>query len=309
MPKVSVIIPIYNSEKYLSEAILSILNQTFSDFELLLADDCSTDDTLKIAKSLAEKDQRITLLENEKNSGVSYTRNKLHQIAQGEFIAVMDADDVALPDRFKVQLDFLESNPDVVCVGSNHGLIDEHGHFLTTLELLEDDEAIQSAALEGHGSICHPCAMIRKSALDEIGGYDESLSSALDLDIWLKLGEIGKLANIQTRLLDYRLHSSSISGSKGGKQRLNARAACENAWQRRGIQGEFTAAEPWRPQNDKQSKLEFALKYGWWAYGSESFKGACFYAMKALRASPLASNAWKLLILSVAGRFGKSKTK
>jgi len=290
--------PMYNAQEFLEEAINSILNQSFTDFEFLIGDDCSTDTSLQLAENISRRDSRVKVIKNDRNSGVSFTRNQLYDISNGEYIAVMDADDVALPERLEQQVKFLNDNKDYVCVGSNHGLIDKHGYFLTVLKLPETDNEIQSLALKGHGSICHPCAMIRSEALSKVNGYNENLSSALDLDIWLKLGEVGKLYNLQSQLLNYRLHENSISGSKGIKQRQNAKIACESAWKRRGIDGRFEAAEPWRPQNNRKSKLYFSLKYGWWAYKSKSKAAAVHYAKSALKAWPLSKEAWSLLIRS-----------
>lgn len=296
-PLVSVLMPVYNAERYVAQAVESILSQTFENFEFVILDDGSKDASLKILKEYAAKDRRIHLISRE-NKGVIRTRNELLAQATGELIAVMDADDAALPDRFTLQVDFLNANPNVVCVGGAHELIDEKGRFLTQLLLPEHDNQIQKLALAGHGSICNPCAMIRRTALIEIGGYDETLACAEDLDVWLKLGEVGALANLKDIILKYRLLKSSISEKNGVLQRQAAREICERAWLRRGIEGNFEAQEPWRPTQDAASQYRFMLQYGWWAFNSGHLGTASLYGTKAIAALPFAAGGWKLLTSS-----------
>ncbi|WP_448560768.1 glycosyltransferase family 2 protein [Trichothermofontia sp.] len=290
--------PVYNAERYVAQAVTSILNQTFSDFEFLIIDDGSTDRSLDILKEWAVKDPRIQL-ESCPNQGVARTRNRLLQRARGEFIAVMDADDISLPDRFALQVSFLQQHPEVVCVGGCHDLIDKSGRFLTSFKLPQTDAEIQIAALAGHGSICHPCAMIRRAALIEIGGYDERYQSAHDLDIWLKLGELGQLANLEASILKYRIHTNSVSAKSPIEQRLEAKLACEQAWKRRGITGHFEATEPWRPGPDRASQHHFMLKYGWWAFNSRQRQTAIIYGLKAIQKLPWAIAGWKLLLVAL----------
>ncbi len=296
-PIVSVVMPVYNAEQYVAEAVKSILAQTFVDFEFIIIDDGSTDASLKIIETLAAKDERIRLTSRE-NKGVIRTRNDLLGKAKGEFIAVMDADDVALPKRFALQVEFLKNEPDVVCVGGAHEVIDEKGRLLTRLELPLHNDEIQRLALAGHCSVCNPSAMIRRASVIEVGGYDETLLSAVeDLDLWLKLGEVGKLANLKDMVLKYRLHTNSISARQGMLQRRESQKACERAWQRRGIdEGRFEATEPWRPGPDRSSRHKFMLQYGWWAFQSGQRQTAAIYGTRAIAALPFAAEGWKLLV-------------
>jgi glycosyltransferase involved in cell wall biosynthesis len=290
--------PVYNCEKFLAKSVESILAQSFTDFELLIIDDGSTDNSVAVVKRYADCDSRIRWV-TQPNAGVSTTRNRLLAMATGEFIAVMDADDIAVPDRFALQVKFMRQHPNVVCVGGSHHLIDDDGRFLTTLYLPESDAEVQHLALAGHGSICHPCAMIRRWALLQVGGYDEVLKSAHDLDLWLKLGEVGQLANLKDVILSYRLHPLSLSGKNPYDQRKEAMIACERAWQRRGIEGKFEATEPWRPTADSGSRHQFMMQYGWWAFNSGERKTAAIYAYRAIATKPLALNGWKLLLLAI----------
>ena len=298
-PIVSILMPVYNTERYVAQAVESILCQTFKDFEFIILDDGSTDASLKILKEYAAKDKRIRL-KNRENKGVSRTRNELLKQATGEFIAVMDADDVALPERLALQVEFLNANPHVVCVGGAHELIDEKGRFLTRLLLPEHDEQIQKLALAGHGSICNSCATVRRTALIQIDGYDETLAAGTeDLDVWLKLGEVGALANLEHTVLKYRLLKSSISEKNGVLQRQEAREVCKRAWSRRKIEGHFEAEEPWRPTKEAASQYRFMLQYGWWAFNSGHRWTASLYGTKAITALPFAAGGWKLLTASI----------
>lgn len=293
-PLISVLMPVYNADRYVAQAVESILAQTLPAFEFLIVDDGSTDRSLAILKRYAAQDPRIHLI-SRPNTGIAIALNELLHLAQAEYIARMDADDIALPERFSRQIDFLQQQPDVVCAGGAHELIDQKGRLLTCLELPLSNEEIQRSALAGHGSICHPCAMIRRSALLAIGGYDETLVPAEDLDLWLKLGELGQLANLKQTVLKYRLHLNSASEKACGLQRQQARKACERAWKRRGIAGRFEATESWRPGKDGRSRHVFMLQYGWWAFNSGQRQTAILYGMKAIQTQFLQSAGWKLL--------------
>lgn len=305
VPRVSVVMPVYNAEKYLAQTVESILQQTFTDFEFLIMDDGSIDRSQKTLKKYAAQDPRIHIFQSQ-NQGVSKARNALLQKARGTYIAVMDADDIAQPRRLEVQFEFLEQYPHVVCVGSSHDLIDEKGRFLTCLKLPETDAEIQTLALAGHGSICHPCAFMRRAAVEQVGGYDERLKFAHDLDLWLKLGELGALANLPIPLLQYRIHTQSVSGQNFMSQRQEALFACEQAWKRRGIQGTFAASEPWRPGRDRPSRHKFALQYGWWAYNSRQRWTAMDYGLRAIALLPLNFDGWRLLLTTLFKPFPKN---
>ncbi len=301
MPLVSVLLPVFNGERYLRTALDSVLAQTFHNFELLVLDDGSTDRTLEIVRSYARLDPRLRVLTRE-NRGLVATLNEMLSLARGEFVARMDADDICLPDRFERQVAWLRAHPGVVCVGGDHELIDERGRRLTTVRTLPHDAEIQQQALRGHGSICHPSAMIRTEALRRIGGYRPEFYPAEDLDLWLRLGEIGELANLCGAVLRYRLHTQSISESAAsGRQRAAGLRCCEAAWRRRGLHDmQFDATEPWRPGSERASRLRFLLRYGWWAFNSRE-RGTCLaYGLKAVRTLPTSRDAWMLLAAGLA---------
>ena len=307
LPAISVIMPVYNGETYLAEAVESVLAQTFGDFEFIIIDDGSTDRTQAICEQLAKKDSRLRVI-SRPNTGLTPALNECIRLARAPLLARMDADDLCMPERFSKQVKFLAEHPEVVAVGTDHTLIDEAGRLLTTLRQPSDDATIQKLALEGRIAICHPAVMMRKDAVEKVGGYDESFTVAQDIDLWLRLGEVGKLANLPDVLLGYRQHEKSVSEKKRVLQMNNMRRACESAWKRRGItNGTFALAEPWRGGTDRASRLKFALRYGWWAFNSAQRNTAIHYGWRAVAAMPWSSEAWKLLVCATIKPLPKAK--
>ncbi len=293
-PLVSVLMAVYNSERYLAQAVESILNQTLHALEFVIIDDGSTDRSLAILQQYAAQDPRIRLTSRE-NRGIPQTRNELLEMARAELLAVMDSDDVALPERLEQQVAFLQAHPKVVCLGSAFELIDAQNRRITKLPVPLEDREIQAQILAGHAAIFQPCAMMRRQAVEQIGGYSLAMTQAEDLDLWLKLGEIGNLANLPEVLVKYRLHANSVSEQDCALQRQKALEACQQAWQRRGIVGEFEATNAWRPGRDRNSQHRFALQYGWWAFNSGERQTALIYALKAIRLCPGRITGWQLL--------------
>jgi len=300
-PLVTVQMPVYNGQEYLAETIESILNQTFRDFEFLMLDDGSTDESLNLLRSYAEKDSRIHVITRE-NRGLGETQRELAESANGEFIAQMDQDDVSMLNRLELQVDFLRKNPNVAVVGGAYQMIDGAGRYLTTLKQPISNTEIQALILGGHCAIAHSGAMMRSADIKSIGGYDKNFNTATDLDLWLRLGEVGELANLSDVVFKYRLHDKSASEKVGQSQRNEARKACENAWKRRNITYEFSADQLWRPGPDKESRHKFMLKYGWWAWNSNEFMTAFFYGWQAIKAKPLSLAGWKLLAVSLISK-------
>ena len=294
LPAVSVILPIYNAGSYLRDAIDSILAQSYTDFELLALDDGSTDDSLAILKEYESKDPRVKLFTRE-NRGLVATLNELIESAKGRYIARMDGDDICDPDRFEKQVRFMELHPDHVVVGSSFEKINESGQSIGEFKAPQEHQEIDVMNLAGHTSICHPTAMIRTTAIRQINGYDPATECAEDLDLWLRIAEIGELANLADVLVKYRMHDDSISEANRLTQEQLKRDACERAWERRGIHGSYEA-QVWRPGSDKESQHDFALKYGWYAWRHGHRDTWWSYVKKALALKPFAVSSWKLLI-------------
>ena len=280
MAVVSVVLPIFNGQPYLTGAIESLLSQTLTDFEIIAVDDGSTDQSLAILSRFARRDSRLRVIMR-KNTGIETALNEGIDAARSEFIARMDSDDVACPDRLQNQLAFMQAHDRVVLLGGAYRLIDGVGRYLATLTPPADNPSLQELALSGRNPFCHPLVMMRREAVLRAGGYREDLPAAEDLDLWLRLGEIGELACIPEVLLSYRLHAHSISERRQQMQIDNMRIACERAWARRGIQREFKGDDPWRPTAARDSRHRFALRYGWWAFKNQQRKTAFVYGLKA----------------------------
>jgi glycosyltransferase involved in cell wall biosynthesis len=287
-PLISVLMPVYNGARYLKPAIDSILAQSLGDFEFLILDDGSTDRSGQILRAYAAQDARIRVTSRE-NRGISKSLNQLIAQAQGELIARIDADDIALPDRFARQVSFLRQHPEVVCVGSALDWIDHRGRLVGHCPMPLANDEIQRLLLGGISMLHHPSTMLRRSALLQVGGYDETMRASADLDLWLRLGEIGQLANLPDTLLLYRLHAASITQAKQERQAQDALAACQRAWTRRGIQGEFV-----RPPADHLRQQRFWLRCGWDGFlaGQRDVARRCGW--RAVTTQPLAWESWKL---------------
>lgn len=296
MPRVSVLLPVYNAERYLREAVDSIFAQTFTDFELLAFDDGSSDKSLKILRSY--KDTRL-VVRAASNRGLVPVLNDLIGLAQGEYLARMDADDIAHPERLAKQIEFMDANRGCVVLGSQVYMITSSGLHIGPLTMPMRHEEIDACHLKGHCSIAHPTVVMRAAAPRSVGGYNENFRHGEDFDLWLRLAELGTLANLNDALLHYRLHDASTSERKHSTQLETMRRACEAAWQRRGVKGHFEAGEPWRPLHNRVSRHAFALRYGWMAWANGHKKAWWHFFLKALRQRPLALGTWRLLVFGV----------
>jgi glycosyltransferase involved in cell wall biosynthesis len=289
------LLPVYNGEPYLREAVESVLAQTFSDFELLALDDGSADRSLAILREYEAKDERVRVISRE-NRGLVPTLNELIAQARGRYLARMDADDICLPERFERQAAFLDGQAEHVAVGGWVELMNADGLPIGIIRPLGSHEEIDPAHLKGFTSIWHPASLIRASAMAQIGGYHDEFKHAEDLDLWLRLGEIGKLANLPKVVLRYRLQEKSVSQENVIVQQQASQRACIEAWRRRGVQGQFEAVEPWRPVDDGASRHEFALRYGWAAWKHGHRRTWCAYAWEALQIRPFAISTWRLVV-------------
>ena len=294
-PLISVLMSVYNGERYLAAAVDSILAQTERDFELIIVDDGSSDGSWPMVQEYMRRDPRVKGF-TQANTGVAKAMNAALPLATGEFIAKMDADDIALPDRFATTLAFLRANPDHVAVGSSWEVMDADGRKLTVLYPPCDDAEVQKQLLAGHCPFCHSTALVRHDALRKVGGYTSDIKWAEDQDVFLKLGEVGKLANLKKPLIRYRVHEKSVSARNANEQIENAKIALRRAWERRGItDGKYEAGQHWRPGEDAGSRHRFMLMWGWWAFNSGERRTAMYYAKKAIRIRPLHKDGWKLL--------------
>ncbi len=298
-PKVSVLMTTHNRAPFIPEAVESVLRQTLRDFELVIVDDGSDESTRAMLRAYALADDRIELIEQD-NAGIFAAANRGLAACRSPLVARLDSDDAAEPERLEEQVGFMgaPANRGVVCCGSFMKLIDGRGRFLTVEAKPTADRAIQEDLLRGHCAIGHPSSIIRRAALEKIGGYDSAFTSAGDLDVFLRLGEVGRLANVSAPLTRYRLHAASVSERKGREQRANCRRACESAWARRGETRPFEGHTRWRPGADRASRLSYTLQYGWWAWKSGELGTSASYGLDAVRLAPWRKEAWMLWLKS-----------
>ncbi|HVX84635.1 MAG TPA: glycosyltransferase [Phycisphaerae bacterium] len=307
MPAVTVLMAVYNALPFLPQTLDSVLNQTFTDFEFLIINDGSTDRSGEILRTYAARDPRIRLIERE-NRGFVASLNQGLDLAHGEFLARIDADDLCTPTRLADQVAYLRAHPDCVLVGGFVQLIDAKNRPLRTLRLPVDHADIDRYQLAGHTSIPHPVATFRLAAAKALGGYNPRYESAEDLDLWLRLAEVGAIHNIPRVLVQYRQHDNSMSSTHSQAQLDNMHAICRAAWTRRNVPGKFEMTEHWRPGPDRASRLRYALSTGWCAFNEGHRSTARIYALKALRLHPASLQAAKLLACALIKPSPKPQT-
>lgn len=204
--------PAYNAEKYIGEAIESILNQTFKDFEFIIIDDYSTDKTWEIIQDYAKKDSRIIAFKNEKNSGIAGNRNKLKKLAKGIYIVWQDADDISINTRIEKQVQYMDQNPEVgICGGFLQFFNSKSNLHIRKYKKLDQD--IRKNIFK-FSPIAQPGAIVRKSVLDEMGDYDLNYPPAEDLDMSFRIGRKYKFANLQETVIKYRENDNSATFTK-----------------------------------------------------------------------------------------------
>ena len=220
MPKVSVLMPAYNSEKYIAEAIESILNQTFSDFEFIIINDGSTDKTAEIVDGYAQADKRIKFINNKKNQGLIAVLNQGLDLCRGEYIARMDSDDIAINDRLEKQVAYLDANPHVGAVGGWH---EKFGtNVITTLRKYPQNAKILDMLILGT-PLSHPATTIRASVLrDNNIRYNPDFCHAEDYELWSQIIKVAPIHNLPEKLLKYRWHNTNVSVLSQKTQRDNA---------------------------------------------------------------------------------------
>lgn len=231
-PSVTVLMPVYNADSYLKVAIESVLNQSFEDFELLVIDDGSTDESMEVLHGF--RDERIRVEHQAENRGLIETLNRGIGMARGSLLARMDADDISHPERFAMQVDYLSSNPGVAGVSCAFDVVDDRG------QPLPDDygcaRPVEPLALRwGLNFGCyflHPGAILRTKVMLASGGFDPRYQHAEDYELWLRLSEQHCLANIPQILLSHRLHGANVSTRHREIQRENAYLALQSSMER-----------------------------------------------------------------------------
>jgi glycosyltransferase involved in cell wall biosynthesis len=237
-PRVSVVMPVYNGERFIAEAVTSVLASRFTDLELLVLDDGSTDASVAEVLRVSAGDARVRVIALP-HGGVALARNAGLMHARGEFIANLDADDAMLPRRLERQVEYLDRHPDCVAAGSRALVVDGRGNPVRIGVRLFTHEEIDRAHMDGRGgAIWNPTATFRKAAAMQVGAYTEQLhTTGEDHDLWLRMAEVGRLVNIPEVLTRYRIHDANVSLVKAEQaQRLAVTmGTLARAFARRGI--------------------------------------------------------------------------
>lgn len=219
-PRVSVIMTVYNGEKYIAEAIESLLNQSMPDFELLIVNDGSTDKTTDVVKKYT--DPRIRLIENEVNKGSIFSRNRAVKESCASYIAILDSDDVALPRRFEVEINFLDNHPDFGVVGTAVEVIDEYGKPKNVVWKNKLPPEMIPATLLFQNYFANSSVMFRKSAMPSEENLYRDMNPADDYDLWLRLDKKWKMWNVSEILTKYRVHGNQMTmyDSERGREKV-----------------------------------------------------------------------------------------
>lgn len=216
MPKISVLMPVYNSAQYIQQAVDSILKQTLSDFELIIINDGSTDHSGAILQSLAATDRRICLIQRE-NRGLIATLNQALSLARAPYLARMDADDIYMPERLALQYTYMKTHPATAIIGAAIQYIDSAG-TLGRIKKYPTYVNLGDAFFWG-SPLAHPTVMMRAEAVRKAGGYPSDFPAAEDYALWLRLLSLGKIDNLPDVLLSYRVHGTSVSHMHARQQR------------------------------------------------------------------------------------------
>lgn len=220
--------PTYNSAQFLNEAVESILMQTFQDFEFIIIDDASIDDTWSRLKVYALRDRRIHLFRNEKNCGIAQTRNTGLLHARGIYYAPMDHDDISHPQRLQKEIEFLETHPTSAVVGCQVSVIDGQGKIIGRRKYPCSSEEIKKS-LSIASPFCNPAVLIRMSTLEKNGYLDTCYPGCEDYDLWLSLGRCCDLANLPDCLFSYRVTDTQVK-SKQTKKMLRYTLQIKKKW-------------------------------------------------------------------------------
>jgi len=296
-PRLSVLVPVYNAERYLADAIDSILAQTFGDFELIAVDDGSKDRSRALLEDYARRDPRVKVI-SRPNTGIVGALNDALAASRADLIARMDSDDIALPDRFQKQVVYLDANPDCILLGSRVIMIDPEGLPIGDMATVgHGHDVIEDALLGGGWPIVHPTIIMRRAPLLAVGGYHEGTFPNEDHDLFLRLAEIGKLDNLPDTLLKYRRHPQSVVISVTKGSRTTIRKVVEEAHRRRGL----PTPAPWLKGIDDPCWSQ-RREWAWLALREGHVPTARKFAFGAVREKPLCKESWRALYCALRGR-------
>jgi len=306
-PKVSVVMAVYNGMPYLPEAIDSILGQTFGDFEFVIVDDCSTDETPRVLAEYAQRDPRIRVITNSANLGVAASLAAGVEAALGEYVARIDADDWYHPSRLEKMVTFLDEHPEAGVLGTSAWIVDGAGETICQRDLLIASSAIKAKLRSGNCMFY--AVLMRKELAVQVGNYRSAFRIAEDYDLWLRMSERSDISNLPEPLLFYRQSAASVTVRQSDSVRKGfLRLARELASQRRrtgrdsydeyvenGLFPELDASARGTPDKDHLKLAKYAMDSGF-------FSEALHQTWRAFRASPLRIFACFVLLVRLTAK-------
>ena len=300
-PSVSVVMSAYNAEKYLRPAIESILAQTFTDFEFIIIDDGSTDSTRGIIAEYAGRDDRIVLIPNGNNLGLTPSLNKGLDAARGELIARMDADDISYPQRLEKQIEYMTGNPDVCLVAASYERIDENGEILSRESMAPGKERLR-AMMRKTCSIVHGSVMYRRKPILDLGKYREYCLHNEDYDLWLRIVDKHDIDILPDILYKFRITSQSIAFAKRDEME-HYRALVLRFAKERQLYGKDTyeqAADYPKPGTTsfRRRMSKFHYRRGVTVMGLNARKRARGELWKSITYEPTRLSAWLWLLIT-----------
>ena len=297
-PLISIVIGAYNAQRYLAQTLDSLLAQTLRDFELIVVDDGSEDATFDILKQYEARDSRVRPILIP-HGGIVDAANAGLNAARSELIARADSDDIHMPDRLQKQYDFLNAHPEIVAVGSRMLVIEPYGSPLRESEHKLTHEEIEAELLCADGwALPQPAAMMRKSVAMKVGAYRHDYPWSEDLDLFLRMAEVGRLANLPDILVKYRIHPGSTNWKKHGIQKNNKPRLIAEAYQRR---GKPMPASVKFPDFAKEPAAERYCSWIWKTLKDKNIYGARRHAIAALKAAPFSTLTWKAAYCALRG--------
>ena len=299
-PTVSVVMTVYNTERYVADALESVLGQTFRDFEFIIIDDGSTDRSTAILNDFTKRDSRLRLV-SRPNTGIVAAANEGIGMARGRYLARMDSDDVSLPRRFEAQVRYLDAHPECVLVGSRVTVVDPYGSPVIDSGQKLTHEEIDAELLSSGGgwAVVQPSAMMRTKAVRKVGGYRGRHNVSEDQDLFLRLAEVGRVANLPEPLLLYRRHYKSVMHTQWRQREEVKERIVREAYQRRGLpMPPDWKFDDWKPT----PPAEQFRAWGWAALRRGNVSVARKHAVAALRAAPMSSEGWRLMYCTLRGR-------
>jgi glycosyltransferase involved in cell wall biosynthesis len=285
--------PVFNAERYLGAAIESITRQSFSDFELIVIDDGSADASLRIIQDRGSRDNRIIARSRER-TGVARARNDAVTLAAGRFVAFLDADDVAEPGRLELQHDALEHHPGCVGLGGQILFMDREGCPIFRSDFPVDHESIDTAHMGGAGCVLSQgTSALSRDAVLKVGGYRAQYQVAEDLDLLLRLAEIGRLANLTETLIRCRLHAESLTQTHLDTGHRFAAAAIQEARARRGLPPTDVRVPAAHRRPARTEFMHRAMK----AHQSGFQKTAMKYVFRSILKAPSDPTTWRVALV------------